>query len=218
MVFEPMTLRALLSRRVLYRCTTTTALVVLVYGGLFWNFYVCVTHISKRVLASRLADIYLCSSGHDIFRKQLESPVPIRVYHCLCWVPQVLKELRARYNLRNNCVRVSRFKIKLFRVFLKQKRQKRHWNEMRQVPWLFETRNKRVGKSHDCPFKALASVSVSNNLTSPLEGFHRSTWSAKRVQAQRLKTWVEFQKVELGSGPKIWAHIITNITMIPWMS
>ena len=146
MVFEPMTLRALLSRRMLYPCATTTALVVLVYGGLYGNVYVCVTHISKRVLARRLADIHHCSSGHDIVRTQLESPVPIRVYHCLCWIPQALKELRARHYLRNSCVRVTRFKIKLFRVFLKQKRQKRHWNEMRQVPWLFETRNKRVEK------------------------------------------------------------------------
>ena len=84
MVFEPMTLRALLSRRMLYPCATTTALVVLVYGGLYGNVYVCVTHISKRVLARRLADIHHCSSGHDIVRTQLESPVPIRVYHCLC--------------------------------------------------------------------------------------------------------------------------------------
>ena len=197
MVFEPMTLRALLSRRVLYRCTTTTALVVLVYGGLFWNFYVCVTHISKRVLARTLADIYLCSSGHDIFRKQLESPVPIRVYHCLCWIPQALKELRARYNLRNNCVRVSRFKIKLFRVFLKQKRQKRHWNEMRQVPWLFETRNKRVGKSHDCPFKALASVSVSNKLDFAAGRLPLINLIGKTSPGSKAQNLSRLQKLEL---------------------
>ena len=72
MVFKPMTLRALLSRRVLYRCATTTALVVLVYSGLFWNFYVCVTHISKRVLARILADIHLCSSGDDSVNLSLQ--------------------------------------------------------------------------------------------------------------------------------------------------